>query len=142
MNVVARGREDRCAVPKPFCPVFILVETKCARVKAVIVVGVFDMEFVAIYAHDRPWTSKVNNDVLNSIGGCWQIITAFLVQFLNVEAELTLQGYPVVELMSKRETSRFGARKCGDWAEIKAVKAEFNQIAEPHSGDSDRQGDG
>jgi hypothetical protein len=79
--------------------------------------------------------SKVNNDALNGIGGCWQIITVFLVQFLNVEAELALQGYLVVELIPKRESSRFGARKCGDWAKIKVVKAESNQIGEPDSGD-------
>ena len=81
MNVMARGREDRCAVPKPSCPIFVLGETKCAGVKAVIVAGVLGMEFVGIYVHDRLWASKVNNDALNGIGRCWQIITVFIVQF-------------------------------------------------------------
>lgn len=85
------------------------------------------MEFVGIYGHDRPWASKVN-DALNGIGGCWKIITVFLVQFLDVEAELTIQGYLVAELIPKREDQQVWVQEMWLFVEINAVKAESNQI--------------
>jgi hypothetical protein len=66
MDVMARCREDRRAVPKPPCPVFILVKTQCAGVKLIIVLSVFDMEFVGIYANDRPCESKVTNTAMRN----------------------------------------------------------------------------
>lgn len=47
-------REDRRVAPEPSSPIFILVKAQRAGVKLVIVVGVFDVEFVGIYANDRP----------------------------------------------------------------------------------------